>query len=281
MNTGTCLCGDIAWEIGDEILMRVNCHCSICRKVHGSAYATFVATAKDNLHWIAGEEKISYYASSDKGKRPFCPRCGSSVATVMDDFAFVPAGNLDGDINRDLDNHIFVADKADWYEIHDDAPRFDAYPPSHEVPATERGARLPETADAIGGSCDCGKVRFEFDGPPMRMGFCHCSRCRKARSAAFSAQAFVPIDRFRWLAGESRLRHFKLDGTRYFVTTFCGNCSSPMPRAFDEFGVFLVPASALDQDPGARPEAHIYVGSRAPWHTIDDDLPQFDEAPPA
>ena len=281
MNTGTCLCGDVSWEIGDDILMLVNCHCSICRKVHGSAYATFVATAKDGLRWLSGEDKIKHYASSDKGSRPFCPRCGSSVATIMDEFAFMPAGNLEGDIHRPLDNHVFVADKACWYEINDDAPRFDAYPPSYDVPATIREPRLPETDGAIGGSCDCGKVRYEFDGPAMRMGYCHCSRCRKARSAAFSAQTFVPVDKFRWISGESRLRHFKLAGTRYFITTFCEACSSPMPRAFEEFGVFMLPASSIDQDPGIRPEAHIYVASKAQWHTIDDDLPQFDEQAPS
>lgn len=281
MNTGTCLCGDITWEIGDEILMHVNCHCSICRKIHGSAYATFVATTKDHLHWIAGEDRIRVYASSDEGKRPFCPRCGSVVAAIIDTLAFMPAGNLEGSIHRPLDSHIFVADKAGWYEITDDAPQFDAYPPSHNVQPTEREPRAAESENAIGGSCDCGKIRYEFDGPAIRMGYCHCSRCRKARSAAYSSQAFVPIDTFRWLAGESRLRHFKLDGTRHFITTFCGSCSSPMPRAFDEFGVFMIPAGSLDQDPGIRPEAHIYVGSSASWYTIADGLPQFDERPPA
>jgi hypothetical protein len=112
------------------------------------------------------------------------------------------------------------------------------------------------------------------------MGYCHCSRCRKARSAAYSAQAFVPTENFRWLSGEDNLRHFKLPDSRYFITTFCIDCSSPMPRLYEEFGVYLVPAGSLDDDPGIRPEAHIYVGSNAPWHRITDDLPQFEEMPP-
>ncbi len=280
MNIGTCLCGDISWEIGSDVALLVNCHCSICRKVHGSAYATFALTDKRNLRWVSGKENIAEYASSGSGKRPFCPRCGSVVAAVIDDLAFVPAGNLEGPIDRPLDNHIFVASKACWFEITDAAPQFDAFPPAHDAPAIEREERLPETGSATGGSCDCGKVRYEFDGPAMRLSFCHCSRCRKARSAAFSAQAFVPIGNFRWTRGEQRLRHYKVEDSRYFITTFCADCSSPMPRAYEDFGVYLVPASSLDQDPGTRPEAHIHVGSKASWHTITDELPQFAAMPP-
>ena len=279
MNVGTCLCGDITWEVSDEYMMLVNCHCSICRKVHGSAYATFIAVPGEHFRFLSGEEKIAAYASSDKGERPFCPRCGSVVATILNGDAFIPAGNMEGNIDRPLDTHLFVGDKACWYEIHDDAPQFEGYPPGHEIPPTDRPERAPETPGAVGGSCDCGKVRFEFDGPGIRMGFCHCSRCRKARSSAFSTQVFAPIAAFRWLSGENNIRHYKIEDSKYFITSFCKDCSSPVPRAYKEFEVFLVPAGALDQDPGVRPEAHIYVGSKASWYSIKDDLPQFDEMP--
>jgi hypothetical protein len=280
MNTGTCLCGDIAWEVDGDFTMLVNCHCSICRKVHGSACATFVATPADAFRWTSGEDKISYYASSDKGKRPFCPRCGSEVASMMGDAAFMPAGNMDGHIDRPLDSHIFVDDKACWFDITDDAPQFDGYPPGYDMETVPRPERQPKTEGAVGGSCDCGKVTYEFDGPAYRMGCCHCSRCRKARSSAYSTQAFVPIDSFRWLSGEDNLDHYKVEDSKYFYTTFCRECSSPMPRAFEEFDVFMVPAGSFDQDPGVRPQAHIYVTSKATWHEITDGLPQFDEMPP-
>jgi len=281
MNTGTCLCGNIAWEVGGDLSFRVNCHCSICRKVHGSDYVTFVAVDERNFRWLGGQHEVVNYASSEKGLRPFCSRCGSSVPSTVGGAVFIPAGTLEGDIDRPLDSHIFVRNKAPWYDICDDAPCFEAYPPGHEAPEVSRAERQAQTDDAVGGSCDCGKVVFEFDKPAVRMGYCHCSRCRKARSAAFSAQLFVPKGQFRWLRGEDNLRHFKLAGSRYFITTFCMFCSSPMPGLFEEFGVYLVPAGSLDDDPGIRPEAHIYVGSKASWHAIDDKLPQFDEMPPA
>lgn len=280
MNSGTCLCGDIEWQVDGDFGAFTNCHCSVCRKIHGTAYVGFVATPVENFSWVRGEEHVAHYASSDKGERGFCPQCGSSVPSVSGEYAFMAAGSLDGDIGRALDSHIFVGSKAEWFDITDDIPQFDEYPPGWEMASSERPTRLPKTDGAVAGSCDCGKIRYEFDGPGFRMGSCHCSRCRKARSAAFSTQLFVMTDRFRWLAGEDNTKDYHLPNTRLFITTFCTDCGSPVPRAFEEFDVFMIPAGSLDGDPGVRLQAHIYVGSKADWHDITDDLPQFDEMPP-
>jgi hypothetical protein len=112
------------------------------------------------------------------------------------------------------------------------------------------------------------------------MGYCHCSRCRKLRAAAFSAQAFVLHPAFRWLQGEDHVQHYWLAGARFFGNSFCRACGSPVPRVFEQAPMVLLPAGSFDDDPIARPQAHIYVGSKAPWVEITDGLPQFDEAPP-
>ena len=48
------------------------------------------------------------------------------------------------------------------------------------------------------------------------------------------------------------------------------------PDAPLRYGIAL---ATLDNDPGVRPAAHIFVSSKAPWFTITDDLPQFAERP--
>jgi hypothetical protein len=68
---------------------------------------------------------------------------------------------------------------------------------------------------------------------------------------------------------------------RYFTTVFCRRCGAKMPRLSPERGIAVVPMGSLDDDPGMRPQRHIYVGSKAPWHDITDDLPQDVEAPPS
>lgn len=276
MNNGSCLCGDVAWTVDDEFTMLINCHCSICRKVHGSAFGAFAACAADRFRWVAGEDRIRVYQSSENGSRPFCPRCGSSVATVSGKLAYMPAGNLDGDIARSLDSHIFVAHKACWFDVVDDVPQFDEFPPDYPGVPVDNETRSTATEGAVGGSCSCGTVRYEFDGPADRMVHCHCADCRKSRSAPFSTNVFVARDRFRWVVGESDLVHFEEPGKTHWPVSFCPACSSSMPGYIDDSRCMMIPAGAIDQDPGIRPQAHIRVASKAPWVEITDDLPQFD-----
>ena len=276
VNTGSCLCGDIKWTVDEEFTMFVNCHCAICRKVHGSSYGAFVACPADGLRWVSGAEKIREYQSSESGQRPFCPRCGSGVAVVTEKLAYMPAGNLDGDIARSLDSHIFVAHKACWFDVFDDAPQFDEFPPDYPGSPVNRKTHSPATEGAVGGSCSCGAVRYEFDGPADRMVHCHCADCRKAHSAPFATNVFVARDRFRWVAGESDLAHFEESASTHRPVSFCRTCSSSMPIDVDDSDWVMIPAGAIDQDPGIRPQAHARVASKASWVEITDDLPQFD-----
>jgi hypothetical protein len=280
MVQGHCLCGDISWELDGPLSMLVNCHCTMCRKAHGASFATFAAGPAAAFRWLGGEEKIVRYQSSAHGNRGFCGRCGSVVASVAGDLVFMPAGNLDGDLDRPLDSHIFVANKAVWHDISDDAPQFDGYPPGYDVPGIELEARTAATEGAVGGSCLCGAVRYEYDPPADRMVHCHCSRCRKSRSAAHSVQVFVPSERFRWLQGENNRTAYKVPGARYFAPSFCNDCGSVTPRVVAG-GPAIIPAGLLDDDPAIRPQLHIFVGSKAPWFSITDSLPRYDEMPPA
>jgi len=280
MNEGSCLCGDIRWGIDGPVSMVVNCHCSMCRKAHGSAYGAFAVTAAGDFHWLSGEDRIASYRSSDEGQRGYCPRCGSVVPGVFGDMAFMPIGNMQERIDRPLDSHIFCASKAPWHDITDDAPQFDEYPPDYARPATDIGDRPPKTAGAVGGSCLCGTVSFEFDGPPDRMLNCHCSRCRRSRSAPYATQVFVGTDRFRWLGGTDSIAVFKVPDAKRFSPAFCTSCGSKVPRVYEESGMAVIPAGLLDQDPGLKPQANIFVTSGSPSFEISDDLPRYDTYPP-
>lgn len=277
MNHGSCLCGDVTWEVGAFTLL-TNCHCSMCRKVHGSAFATFAGAAAGDFRWRSGEDKVAVYESTAGAGRPFCSRCGSVVPVVMESGAFIPAGNVAGEIGRALDSHMFVDSKAPWHTITDDVACHAAYPPGYgDVEPVRQTPRPPPGKDAVGGSCLCGAVWFEFDPPASGMVCCHCSRCRRARSSAFSTQVFCASDQFRWLSGADALTSWKVPESTAFIATFCANCSSPMPYNFGE--VVMMPAGALDQDPGLTPTAHIFAGSKAAWFEIPDDVDQFEAMP--
>jgi hypothetical protein len=279
MTKGACLCGTVRYEIDGPFQTLMNCHCSRCRKSHGSAFATYAGAPLSGFRWIAGRDAIRQ--SSASPIRSFCGTCGSVTPMFMESMqlALCPAGNLEGDLDIAPQGHLFAGSKAPWYTITDSLPQFQEWPPGMDVPTIPE--RVVEPKEGVTqGSCLCGDVAYEFDGPPVRMLNCHCSRCRRGRSAAHGTNLFVTLDRFRWVRGEAQVASYKLPEARFFAVAFCTACGGEAPRISPERGIVIMPAGTLDTDPGARPQAHIYVDSKASWFPITDDLPQFPESPP-
>jgi len=128
----------------------------------------------------------------------------------------------------------------------------------------------------ISGRCLCGGVRFEIDGPIGPPVYCHCSVCRRANGSAFAANASIERSAFRMLDGAALIREFESSPNKQ--RAFCSRCGSPIYATMpDDPGVLRIRLGTLDQDPGERPRAHVWVGSKAPWHEIGDSLPQFPE----
>lgn len=281
MTEGRCLCGTVRYEIDGPFSRMLHCHCSMCRKHHGSPFATWVVAPLAGFRFTAGESSVQRYASSPGFRRSFCGKCGSVVPDSIESAGIVicPAGNLDGDLDIAPSFHMFVGSKAPWYEITDDLPQFDEYPPELGMPATERPAAATSGTD-VQGSCLCGDVAFAISGRPRMMFYCHCSRCRLARSAAHASNVFYKADGFRWLRGAELVQTYHLPGAKFFGTAFCQRCGSSLPRVSVERDSAVVPAGCLDNDPGIRVQAHIYVGSKANWDRISDAVPQFADMPP-
>jgi hypothetical protein len=124
-------------------------------------------------------------------------------------------------------------------------------------------------------SCLCGGVRFEFPRAVTPVWMCHCSLCRKVSGAASNASFLVPEDEFVWRTGEDLLQTFAMPAG--WRTAFCRSCGSKLPQLHPSGGAYAVPAGLLDDDPGVRAGAHIYVGSKAPWDEIGGSAPRFDE----
>jgi hypothetical protein len=126
------------------------------------------------------------------------------------------------------------------------------------------------------GTCLCGEVAFEIAGPVLEFTFDHCSRCRKATGSAFASELMVAADSFRWLRGRASSRVYQAPLVRSppaYERWFCATCGGPVPR--EVAGKVLIPAGLLDDDPEVRPMRHIFVGAKAPWFEILDDLPRF------
>ena len=90
----------------------------------------------------------------------------------------------------------------------------------------------------------------------------------------------MTLEDFRWLRGEELLASYKVPEAERFTQTFCRTCGSKMPRVDRERKRVGLAAGSLDDDPGAREELHVFVGSKAPRYDIPDDLPQHEAHPP-
>jgi hypothetical protein len=127
---GSCLCGEVSYQITGPFKVMGNCHCSNCRKSHGAAFVTWGIIDPDQFRWISGEELVQGYESSPGRKRCFCRKCGSAlVSTHSGSVGEVVVGTIDGDPGARPAEHIFVGSKAPWHEITDSLPQFEEWPP--------------------------------------------------------------------------------------------------------------------------------------------------------
>lgn len=123
---GSCLCGDITFEVVGDLPTMDACHCTQCRKFSGH-YLAAVDVKRDALT-VHNEAGVRWYESSERVRRGFCGRCGSSLFfDPLDrdkhDWTAVAMGAFDGPTNTALAVHIFVSEKGDYYEICDGLPQ--------------------------------------------------------------------------------------------------------------------------------------------------------------
>lgn len=134
------------------------------------------------------------------------------------------------------------------------------------------------TPSPLTGGCHCGRVRFRIDAPLRAARSCHCSRCRKIFGGAGSAFAEIVPGSLVWTAGADERTIYAT--TAGWGLAFCRTCGSTLcGLAGDE--VHGVTLGSIDGDPGVQLEAHLFVGSKAPWDHIGGDAPQYHEHAPA
>ncbi len=280
MAVGTCLCGTLNYEISEPFNFMAHCHCSRCRRHHGAPFATWLGAPLAAFSWLSGADNIGEFASGEGGTRRFCRTCGSVAPTLIEQIgmAMLSAGNIVEDPVIRPQFHIFVGSKTPWYEITDDLPQHDTNPPEFGGGSGIERAPRASDADGITGTCLCGGVEYTI-GEPVRMYNCHCSRCRRARSAAHTTNLFTTLDGFAYTRGEDLVTDYHVPGAKYFGVAFCARCGGSVARISPARPVAVIPAGVLDDDPGMHPEANIFVASKAPWFEITDGLPQFAEMP--
>ncbi len=124
-HTGGCLCGAVRYQVRGPLRDVVNCHCTMCQRLHG-AFGAHSKAKKADID-IVEDGGLAWYATSDLARRGFCLACGSNLfwEPTDQDATGIVAGTLDAPTGLKTIGHIFTAEKLDFYEITDDLPRFD------------------------------------------------------------------------------------------------------------------------------------------------------------
>jgi len=129
MIKGSCLCGTVQFQLDRPPDVMNLCHCSMCRKVTGSAFGVFVHTPTENFRWLAGESALASYESSREHWRVFCATCGSSMPNVEAGSVCIPTGAFDDDPGITPSVQIFVGSKANWHDVAPQPPGYDEFEP--------------------------------------------------------------------------------------------------------------------------------------------------------
>ena len=126
----------------------------------------------------------------------------------------------------------------------------------------------------LSGGCWCGAVRYRVPDEFRYAMNCHCSRCRAATGTAFKSLAGIEREKLVIERGADALL---VTGDDDLNDTRCAACGSFLFSVVRDGKYVHVGMGSLIDEPSIRPSAHIFVGSKAPWFEITDDLPQFDE----
>ena len=124
------------------------------------------------------------------------------------------------------------------------------------------------------GTCLCGSVGYEVEDQFRYALNCHCSQCRRATGSAFKPFAGIERAKFKITKGAGDLLIY---GSSQAHDGHCSTCGSLLYSLVRQAEFIHVPMGTLLDAPAIRPSAHIYVGSKAPWYTITDGLPQHQE----
>ena len=135
---GECYCRAVRYEVADEFVYALNCHCSDCRRTTGSAFKPFAGIISEKLRVTRGSDDLMIHGN-EANHNAHCARCGSLLYSLVRNGAFVHVamGTLTDDPSIRSSAHIFVGSKAPWFEIADGLPQYVEHVTEREPGAEE------------------------------------------------------------------------------------------------------------------------------------------------
>lgn len=130
-HTGSCLCGEVRFEVRGDFESFFLCHCEHCRKDTGSAHAANLFSATAQIDWTSGSDNVRvFHLPTTQHVKSFCSICGSALPSLQMEgkLLVVPAGSLDSEVRIRPTAHIFCSSRASWEAGLEDVAEFPELP---------------------------------------------------------------------------------------------------------------------------------------------------------
>lgn len=130
---GSCLCGQVGYEVTQLDSPIEHCSCRYCRKAHASAFNTAACVKHEHFRWLRGTDVLKSYESSPGKRRYFCGHCGSPLIARRDglDAVIVRVATLDDDPGQTPQWHIWASDEVPWLQYGPQIPAYAEWEPGH------------------------------------------------------------------------------------------------------------------------------------------------------
>jgi hypothetical protein len=130
-HSGSCLCGQVRFEVEGSFDSFFLCHCEYCRKDTGTAHAANIFSSTAALTWVSGRDNVrQFHLPATRHARAFCSTCGSALPYLPADGGtlVVPAGSLDTQVDISPNAHLFTSSRANWDDQLERVPAFATFP---------------------------------------------------------------------------------------------------------------------------------------------------------
>ncbi len=147
VHRGQCLCGQVVFEAGRIEPKMAHCHCSMCRKFHGAAFATYASVPEAQFRWLSGEQLLKAWEEPGGTRRHFCRNCGSSMTFFSPRTTLgcveIAVALLDEAPSEQPDANIFTENTPSWWR---DAPSLPTFSGGRDTPAVQVARGLHQIA---------------------------------------------------------------------------------------------------------------------------------------
>jgi len=130
---GSCLCGQVQYEVEELASPIQHCSCRTCRKAHAAAFNTVAAVRPGDFKWISGEALLKAFESSPGKRRYFCSNCGSHLIkkTAGGELFALRVATLDDDPKQVPKMHIWASHEVPWLHYGTDVDSYAEWEPGH------------------------------------------------------------------------------------------------------------------------------------------------------